>query len=152
MGSLAGNSWQMIAPVAVIIILSCCALIKCSLSLNVYLLGEAQAKHLGLDVVKLKKQVFFCTALCLGAAVSITGVIGFVGFIVPHLVRLLMGPDHRYLMPASMLLGAILLSMADLLARTLILPAELPIGLLTSAIGGPFFLIMLFKTFAAQRG
>ncbi|OUL55973.1 FecCD family ABC transporter permease [Pseudoalteromonas ulvae] len=152
MGSLAGNSWKMIFPVAVIIVLSCCVLLKSSQALNLYLLGEHQARHLGLDVVKLKKQVFLCTALCLGAAVSITGVIGFVGFIVPHLVRLLIGPDHRYLMPASMLLGAILLSVADLFARTLILPAELPIGLLTSAIGGPFFLIMLFKTFGSQRG
>ena len=152
MGSLAGNSWEMILPVAVIIIASCVGLLRSSLSLNLYLLGEHQAKHLGLDVIKLKKQVFIFTALCLGAAVSITGVIGFVGFIVPHLVRLLIGPDHRFLMPASMLLGAVLLSFADLLARTLILPAELPIGLLTSAIGGPFFLVMLFKTFSIQRG
>lgn len=152
MGSLAGNSWKMITPVAIVIILTCLALLKFSLPLNLYLLGEQQAKHLGLDVVKLKKQVFLCTALCLGAAVSITGVIGFVGFIVPHVVRLLIGPDHRYLMPASMLLGGILLSVADLFARTLILPAELPIGLLTSAIGGPFFLLMLFKTFSPQRG
>ena len=85
--------------------------------------------------------------MCTGAAVSITGIIGFVGFIVPHIVRLVLGPDHRYLMPTSILGGALLLSFADLFARTVMLPAELPIGLITSAIGGPFFLIMLLKTY-----
>lgn len=151
MGSLAGNSLAMILPALAVMLLCCFALYRLSQPLNLYLLGEQQAKHLGVNVVGLKKQVFVYTALCTGAAVALTGIIGFVGFIVPHIIRLLMGPDHRYLLPASMFGGAILLSLADLLARTVILPSELPIGLITSAIGGPFFLIMLIKTYRIKE-
>ncbi|WP_405597148.1 MULTISPECIES: FecCD family ABC transporter permease [unclassified Pseudoalteromonas] len=147
MGSLAGNHFAMMLPSLCIIVISISLLMRLAKPLNLYLLGEAQAKHLGINVTRLKKQVFICTALCTGAAVSITGIIGFVGFIVPHIVRLILGPDHRYLMPASILGGALLLSFADLFARTVMLPAELPIGLITSAIGGPFFLLMLLKTY-----
>lgn len=147
MGSLAGNHFAMMLPSLCIIVLSVVLLLRLAKPLNLYLLGEAQAKHLGINVTRLKKQVFICTALCTRAAVSITGIISFVGFIVPHIVRLVLGPDHRYLMPASILGGALLLSFADLFARTVMLPAELPIGLITSAIGGPFFLIMLLKTY-----
>jgi iron complex transport system permease protein len=150
MGSLAGNSFKMIIPSLVIISGCCICFFKIAKPLNIYLLGEQQAKHLGVNVTALKKQAFIFTALCVGASVSLTGMIGFVGFIVPHIMRLLMGPDHRYLMPASILGGAMLLSLADILARTLILPSELPIGLITSAIGGPFFLIMLFKTYQTR--
>ena len=151
MGSLAGNHFAIMLPTIALIIFSCVALLRLGKPLNLYLLGEAQAKHLGINVTKLKKQVFIYTALCTGAAVAITGIIGFVGFIVPHIIRLVLGPDHRYLMPTSMLGGALLLSLADLFARTVMLPAELPIGLITSAIGGPFFLIMLLKTYQ-RRG
>ncbi|TMN71947.1 iron ABC transporter [Pseudoalteromonas sp. S1727] len=151
MGSLAGNHFAMMTPTLCIIIACCIGLLRLAKPLNLYLLGEAQAKHLGINVTKLKKQVFIYTALCTGAAVAITGIIGFVGFIVPHIVRLILGPDHRYLMPASILGGALMLGLADLFARTVILPAEVPIGLITSAIGGPFFLIMLLKTYQ-QRG
>ncbi|MDQ9090217.1 iron ABC transporter permease [Pseudoalteromonas haloplanktis] len=151
MGSLAGNHFAMMTPTLCIIIACCIGLLRLAKPLNLYLLGEAQAKHLGINVTKLKKQVFIYTALCTGAAVAITGIIGFVGFIVPHIVRLILGPDHRYLIPASILGGALMLGLADLFARTVILPAEVPIGLITSAIGGPFFLIMLLKTYQ-QRG
>jgi len=151
MGSLAGNHFTMMLPTLTLIVISCIGLLRLAKPLNLYLLGEAQAKHLGIDVTKLKKHVFIYTALCTGAAVAITGIIGFVGFIVPHIVRLVLGPDHHYLMPTSMLGGALLLSLADLFARTVMLPAELPIGLITSAIGGPFFLIMLLKTYQ-RRG
>ncbi|PCH93651.1 MAG: iron ABC transporter [Gammaproteobacteria bacterium] len=147
MGSLAGNHWQLIFPSLIAIIAASLAMVRLSVPLNLYLLGENQAKHLGIDVTGLKKRVFLYTAVAVGASVAITGVIGFVGFIVPHIIRLIIGPDHRYLMPASMLLGAILLTLSDLLARTIILPAEMPIGLITSAIGGPFFLLMLMKTY-----
>ncbi|NUZ11156.1 iron ABC transporter permease [Pseudoalteromonas sp. McH1-7] len=151
MGSLAGNSFQMIIPSLCLMLACCFGFSRLAQPLNLYLLGEQQAKHLGVDVVSLKKKVFAFTALCTGAAVALTGIIGFVGFIVPHIVRLLIGPDHRYLLPASMLGGAILLCLADLLARTLILPSELPIGLITSALGGPFFLIMLVKTYRLKE-
>ncbi len=147
MGSLAGNHWLIIAPVLVAIIISIIGILRVSTALNLYLLGENQAHHLGVNVKRLKVRVFLLTALCIGAAVSVSGMIGFVGFVVPHLVRLVIGPDHKYLLPSSMLLGGILLSLSDLMARTVILPAELPIGLITSALGGPFFLFMLFNTY-----
>ncbi|PCK32842.1 FecCD family ABC transporter permease [Pseudoalteromonas piscicida] len=151
MGSLAGNSFTVIIPSLGLMLACCFGFSRLAQPLNLYLLGEQQAKHLGVDVVGLKKKIFVYTALCTGAAVALTGIIGFVGFIVPHIVRLLIGPDHRYLLPASMLGGAILLCLADLLARTLILPSELPIGLITSALGGPFFLIMLVKTYRIKE-
>ncbi|WP_166421814.1 iron ABC transporter permease [Pseudoalteromonas sp. Z1A8] len=151
MGSLAGNHLAMIMPTLGIIIGCCIGLLRLSKPLNVYLLGEAQAKHVGINVTKLKKQVFIYTALCTAAAVAITGVISFVGLIVPHIMRLILGPDHRYLLPACMLGGALMLSLADLFARTIMLPAEVPIGLITSAIGGPFFLIMLLKTYQGAK-
>lgn len=151
MGALAGNSFTTIIPSLCLMLACCFGFSRLAQPLNLYLLGEQQARHLGVDVVGLKKKVFVYTALCTGAAVALTGIIGFVGFIVPHIVRLLIGPDHRYLLPASMLGGAILLCLADLLARTLILPSELPIGLITSALGGPFFLIMLVKTYRIKE-
>ena len=145
MGNLGGNHWELTLPVLVLICISLYGIVRLAKPLNLYLLGEAQAKHLGVSVTKLKKHVFFFTALAVGAAVSISGMIGFIGFIVPHLVRLLIGPDHRYLLPVSMLFGASLLTLADMFARILIVPAELPIGLITSALGGPFFLAVLYR-------
>ncbi len=145
MGNLGGNHWALTLPVLICIAISLVGLYRLAKPLNLYLLGEAQAQHLGIAVAKLKKQVFFFTALSVGAAVSISGMIGFIGFVVPHLVRILIGPDHRLLFPVSMLLGASLLTLADIIARTAIIPAELPIGLVTSALGGPFFLAVLYK-------
>lgn len=150
MGSLAGNTFTMIVPVLIVMLCCCVALLKQSTALNLYVLGEQSAKHLGVNVLALKKRVFLITACAVGAAVALCGMIGFVGFIVPHIVRMLLGPDHKYLLPASMLGGAILLSAADLIARTVILPSELPIGLITSALGGPFFLWMLLKMQSKQ--
>lgn len=151
MGSLAGNHFAMMLPSLAVIIVSSAYLLHLAQPLNLYLLGEEQARHVGININTLKKKVFICTALCTGAAVAITGVIGFVGFIIPHIVRLILGPDHRYLLPSCIVSGALFLSLADLLARTIILPAELPIGLITSAIGGPFFLFMLLKTYRISR-
>ncbi|MDB4837154.1 iron ABC transporter permease [Marinomonas sp.] len=145
MGNLGGNSWSLTLPVLALIIISLIGLSRLAKPLNLYLLGEAQARHLGIAVPQLKKQVFLFTAIAIGAAVSISGMIGFVGFVVPHLVRILIGPDHRYLFPTSMLLGASFLTITDIIARIAIVPAELPIGLVTSALGGPFFLFVLYK-------
>lgn len=145
MGNLGGNHWSLTLPVLICIIISLFGLSRLAKPLNLYLLGEAQAQHLGIAVSSLKKQVFFFTALAVGAAVSISGMIGFIGFVVPHLVRILIGPDHRFLFPVSMLLGASLLTLADIIARVAIIPAELPIGIVTSAIGGPFFLAVLYQ-------
>jgi len=114
-------------------------------ALNALLLGESEAAHLGVDVERLKRELVFCTALGVGAAVAAAGLIGFVGLVVPHLVRLLAGPDHRVLLPASVLAGASLLLFADLVARLVLAPAELPIGIVTAFIGAPFFLYLLLR-------
>ena len=114
-------------------------------ALNALLLGESEARHLGFEVERLKRELVFCTALGVGAAVAAAGLIGFVGLVVPHMVRLLSGPDHRVLLPASLLAGASLLLFADLIARLALAPAELPIGIVTAFIGAPFFLFLLLR-------
>lgn len=114
-------------------------------ALDALLLGEAEARHLGVDVDALKRGLTLAIVLAAGAAVALAGIIGFVGLIVPHLVRLWVGPDHRRLLPLCALLGALLLLVADTLARTLFMPAELPIGILTALVGGPFFLLLLLR-------
>ncbi|MFA5937942.1 MAG: iron ABC transporter permease [Sinimarinibacterium sp.] len=114
-------------------------------SLNALLLGEAEAQHLGVDVESLKRRMIALVVLAVAAAVALAGSIGFIGLIVPQLVRLWIGPDHRRLLPASMLLGALLLLLADTAARSLFAPAELPIGVLTALIGGPFFIALLLR-------
>ncbi|MGI5822469.1 MAG: FecCD family ABC transporter permease [Dethiobacteria bacterium] len=111
--------------------------------LNALLLGEETASYLGIDVEKLKKIFLAAASLLVAAAVSTSGIIGFVGLVVPHMVRLVAGPDHRFLLPASALCGAILLIGADTLARTIIAPAELPVGIITALLGAPFFLYLL---------
>jgi iron complex transport system permease protein len=114
-------------------------------ALNALLLGEAEARHLGVDVESLKRQLSLAIVLAAAVAVALAGIIGFVGLVVPHLVRLWVGPDHRRLLPLCALLGALLLLVADTLARTLFMPAELPIGILTALVGGPFFLALLLR-------
>jgi iron complex transport system permease protein len=111
--------------------------------LNALALGEAEAGHLGIAVGRLKKVVVLSVAVLVGTSVAAAGSIGFVGLVVPHWVRLWMGPDHRYLMPAAALLGAALLVGADTVARTVAVPAEVPIGIVTALIGAPFFLWLL---------
>jgi iron complex transport system permease protein len=111
-------------------------------------LGEAEAFHMGVEVERLKRMSIVLVSAMTGAAVSFAGVIGFVGIIVPHLLRLAIGPGHRRLLPASACLGAILLLGADTAARTLAAPAEIPIGILTAIVGAPFFLVLLLR----QRG
>jgi iron complex transport system permease protein len=105
--------------------------------------GEEGAGSLGVDVERTRRAVFVWASLLVGAAVSVSGMINFVGLIVPHLLRLVVGPDHRLLLPASVLGGAILLVWADTAARLLLAPAELPVGVLTALLGGPFFIYML---------
>ncbi|MCR9257229.1 MAG: iron ABC transporter permease [Alphaproteobacteria bacterium] len=143
LGSLGGLTWQAMAPVAPLILLSSALLILFAPALNALLLGEADAYHLGFPVQRVKRMVVVLTALTVGGGVALTGIIGFVGLVVPHLVRLMVGPDHRALLPLSMVLGATLLVGADLVSRLIVLPAEMPIGIITSAIGAPFFLWLL---------
>ncbi|MCQ4348145.1 iron ABC transporter permease [Pseudomonas stutzeri] len=143
LGSLNGASYARLWPLlpvaaAVALWLPCRAM-----ALNALLLGESEARHLGVEVERLKRELVLCCALGVGAAVAAAGMIGFVGLVVPHLVRLLSGPDHRLLLPAAALAGGALLLLADLAARLLMAPAELPLGTLTALLGAPFFLYLL---------
>lgn len=114
--------------------------------LNALLLGESEARHLGVNVQALKRRLILLTAVGVGVAVAVAGMIGFVGLVVPHLVRLLAGPNHVKLLPLSALVGAALLLGADMLARTLLAPAELPVGIITALLGAPFFIWLLIKS------
>jgi iron complex transport system permease protein len=106
--------------------------------------------YLGVDSKRVKRTIIICTALSVGAAVAVSGIIGFIGLVVPHLIRLTIGPDHRLLLPASAVMGGLLLVVADTFARTVMSPAELPVGLITSLIGGPFFLWLLMKQYSGR--
>lgn len=143
LGSLASGTWEVITPVALILLPSGWALLRMASTLNLLLLGDREALHLGVDVRRLKRQVIVLAALVVGALVSVTGVIGFIGLVAPQFVRLSGFSDHRAILPLSALLGAVLMSVADLLARTMAAPAELPIGFLTALLGAPFFIWLL---------
>lgn len=145
LGSLAYAPWPQLLPVIPLVLLAMLGLMAHARPLNALLLGESEAFHVGFPIERVKRRLIVLSALAAGAAVALTGIIGFVGLMVPHLVRRLLGPDHRWLLPGSALLGACLLLLADLLARTIVLPAELPVGVVTSTIGGPFFLWLLFR-------
>lgn len=145
LGSLAGATWLKIGAVAPIMVLSMAATPFLARGLNALALGEATATHLGISVQKLKYITITSVAASVGASVAVSGGIGFVGIVVPHLLRLAMGPDNRYLLPASALLGASLLLLADAVARTIVGPAELPIGIVTAVAGAPFFLWILLR-------
>lgn len=145
LGSLNGASYPRLWPLLLVTLLVACWLPRRVDALNALLLGESEARHLGFDVERLKVELILCTALGVGAAVAAAGLIGFIGLVVPHLLRLIVGPDHRVLLPASMFGGAILLLLADLVARLALAPAELPIGIVTALIGAPFFLYLLIR-------
>lgn len=145
LGSLGGASWGSVIRVAPFILLPLLVFPRLAKALNALLLGEAEAAHLGVRVQLVKRLTVILAALAVGAAVSVTGLIGFVGLVVPHLLRLMVGPDHRKLLLGSALLGASLLLLADLVARTIAAPAELPIGVLTALAGAPFFLWLLLR-------
>ena len=149
MGSLGGSTWEAVIASGSLILLAIVLIPLKAKCLNALLLGESEARHLGVNVNKVKRQVILLSALAVGAAVAVAGMIGFVGLIVPHLIRMTLGPDHRYLLPASAILGGLFLLCADVISRTLIAPAELPIGLITSIIGGPFFIALIM--FRAKR-
>lgn len=145
LGSLGGAMWESVWVVLPFILAAVLFLPRLSKGLNAILLGESEAKHLGVRVERLKKVIVIFVGLAIGAAVSVSGMIGFVGLVVPHILRLWIGPDHRFLMPGSALLGGLLLLGSDLLARTIVAPAELPIGVITAFMGAPFFLWLLLR-------
>lgn len=145
LGSLGGSDWTRLWIVAPLTLLPLLAMPRLARALNALLLGEQEASLLGFRPERLQPLLITLVALMVSAAVAMTGVIGFIGLVVPHLLRLVWGPDHRILLPASALGGAALLVAADTLARVLVVPAELPIGVLTALLGGPFFLWLLLR-------
>ncbi|MDG9922027.1 MULTISPECIES: iron ABC transporter permease [unclassified Pseudomonas] len=145
LGSLNGASYPRLWPLLLVTLGVAVWLPRRASALNALLLGESEARHLGFNVERIKLELVLCTALGVGAAVAAAGLIGFIGLVVPHLMRLLVGPDHRVLLPASLLAGATLLLLADLVARLVLAPAELPIGIVTALIGAPFFLYLLVR-------
>jgi iron complex transport system permease protein len=146
LGSLGGASWPRLGIMAPLILPPLLCLPRAARALNALLLGEGEAALLGFRPERLQPWLIAMVALAVSAAVAVTGVIGFVGLVVPHLLRLAWGPDHRLLLPASALGGAILMIAADTLARTVVAPAELPIGVITALLGGPFFLWLLLQS------
>ncbi|CAG9170329.1 FecCD family ABC transporter permease [Cupriavidus pinatubonensis] len=147
MGSLAGASWGLLAWMVPLVVVLGVLLLRDWRAMNALLLGEREAQHLGFDLARLRRRLVVLTALLVGPLVAVTGTIGFVGLVVPHLIRLPLGADHRWLLPNTLVGGAIALTLADWLARVVVIPAELPIGIVTSLVGGPFLLWML-----ARRG
>ena len=145
MGSLAGATWAKVLAAAPLILTSLVFAPVLARGLNGLALGEAAAAHIGIPVQRLKNTAILMVAGAVGAAVAVSGGIGFVGIVVPHLLRLMVGPDHRYLLLNSALLGAALLLVADVISRSVIAPAELPIGIVTATLGGPFFLWILLR-------
>ncbi|MBI2915116.1 MAG: iron chelate uptake ABC transporter family permease subunit [Firmicutes bacterium] len=151
MGSFSGRSWQHVWVIVPYIALGSGVMLPFARELNVALTGEESAQYLGVDVERMKKILIASGSLVAAAAVSVSGIIGFVGLIVPHAVRLIVGPDHRVLMPAAGIVGAIFLVLADTLARTAIAPAELPVGIVTALSGAPFFMYLLTKARGRTR-
>ena len=145
LGSLAGSTWHKAAIAAAVILPSLLTLPFLARGLNAFTLGEAAAFHMGVPVERFKRVAILMVAAATGVSVALSGGIGFIGMIVPHLVRIAAGPDHRFLLPASALLGGCLLLAADMVTRVIVAPAELPIGILTALIGAPFFLWILLK-------
>ncbi|WP_240702058.1 FecCD family ABC transporter permease [Trinickia terrae] len=146
LGSLGGAQWGMLGAVLPLGLLGTAWLYRQRNALNALQLGETEALHLGVPVYAVKHSVLVASAMCVGALVSCTGAIGFIGLVAPHCVRLACGPDQRVVMPGAMLLGASLTVLADLAARTLAAPAEVPLGILTALLGAPFFLALLWKS------
>jgi iron complex transport system permease protein len=147
-GSIRLVDFWLIAGVGLLLCLGLGVGIYYAYALNLLSQGDEMASHLGVDVVRVRRRVLLATALVIGASVSVSGLIGFVGLMVPHLLRLVVGSDHRLLVPASALLGAGFLVLADTLARTLLAPTELPVGALTALVGGPLFIFLLRRELA----
>jgi len=143
LGSFAVCNWNYVKIALPFVTVGVVLIYVFARDLNIILLGEEQAHHLGVDIERLKKIMLVCASLITAAAVSISGIIGFIGLIIPHITRILVGPDHRILIPSSALAGAIVLILCDTIARTIIRPAELPVGIITSLLGCPFFIYLL---------
>jgi iron complex transport system permease protein len=145
LGSFSAARWEYVLVVFPIVIIAMIASLAFSRDLNIILLGEEPAHTLGVNPEQLKKIIIVLTSVIVGVCVAFTGIIGFVGLIIPHVVRIVTGPDHTVLIPASFLTGAVFLLWADTLARSIVAPSELPIGIITALCGAPFFIYLLRK-------
>lgn len=145
MGSLGQAQWKPVLIAGSLILVAIGYALTLSKKLNLLQLGDEEAHYLGVNVKQLKKQLILLGALLVGASVAVSGAIGFIGLVIPHLVRFKFGADHRWVLPASVLCGAILLLVADTFARTAVSPAELPVGMITSFLGAPYFLWLVIR-------
>lgn len=145
LGGLDNADWLVVSLTSLLIIIPFIIIYKMKYELDIFMLGDAEAHHLGLNVEFLKKKIILLSSVMVGISVSFCGMIGFVGLVTPHLVRLFIGPNHKLLIPGSALLGAIILSISDLIAKSIIAPAQLPLGVITSAIGAPFFIWLILN-------
>jgi iron complex transport system permease protein len=145
MGSLSTRAYLTVAFIWAYVVMGFLWLWAKGLPLNLITLGEETAMQLGVETGALQRQIFIASSLMIGAMVSVSGMIGFVGLMIPHVMRLIVGSDHRLLLPASFLAGGIFLAWADTLARIMLAPAELPVGIVTAFLGGPFFLLLLYR-------
>jgi iron complex transport system permease protein len=144
-GSLATTNWNHIKMVLPFVIVGVAAIYLFARDLNIMLLGEEQAQNLGVDAERMKKIMIASATLITAASVSISGIIGFIGLIIPHMTRILVGPDHRILIPSSALTGAVIMILCDTIGRMIVRPAELPVGIITSILGVPFFIYLIRK-------
>ena len=149
-GSFADIGWIYLFPVAVLMLPALVFLLCTARPLNALSLGDEDAVYLGFNTERVKKTALLCVALCVCASVAVAGIIGFVGLIVPHLVRLVIGADHRFLLPVTAITGALFLLLADTIARVILQPSELPIGILTAMVGVPFFVLLVLKRYGEK--
>ena len=145
MGSFGSTSWELLLPAVVLIMVTIFTLVSNARKLDIMQLGESEASRIGIDVVKTRRTIIISTAVMIGICVSLSGIIGFVGLVIPHMVRMLAGSSHTYLLIGSAIMGMLITVLADLFSRLVIQPAELPIGLATSALGAPFFLWLVLR-------
>jgi iron complex transport system permease protein len=146
MGSLDVVGFDTVWKTLIFVIPGCAILLSLTKDMNLFGLGDDVASSLGVNVRRMEKKIYFATSLAAGAVISVTGPIGFVGLIIPHILRMLLGVDNRIILPSSFLLGATFLTAADTLSRTIISPVEIPVGIITASIGGVFFLWLLIRT------
>jgi iron complex transport system permease protein len=146
MGGLQGATWTQVGIVAVMLVAGLAVPLVFARELNIMLLGDERAGELGVDVERVKRIILAAASLVVSAAVSVSGLIGFVGLMTPHAARLVLGPDHRLLLPASVLCGATVMVVADLVARVVLAPVELPVGIVTAIAGGPVFVWLLVRS------
>lgn len=151
MGSLAGANWSALTQAMPLLLISLFGLWSKRQQMSLLLLGEAEAKYMGVNIKSVKNQIVIFVAIGVGAAVALTGLVGFLGLVIPHLSRIVVGANLKYMMPVSMLLGALMLLASDWIARIIVVPAELPIGIVTAIIGAPVFIWMLRRQLMPSR-